>query len=77
MAVCGHDCESDSKMQYYRPFDNKIDKKRFTVDMFNAKLIERISNKKTKISRCKHQTRYGRLFFFANIEHHCAVVQNH
>ena len=40
MAVCGHDCESDSKMQYYRPSDNKIDENCCAVDMFNETIIE-------------------------------------
>ena len=51
MAVCGHDCESDSKMQYDRPFDNNIDEHRCTVDIFHeqhrsavTKMIDDISN---------------------------------
>ena len=40
MAVCGHDCESDSKMQYCRVFCYKIDETRCTVVSFNEKLIK-------------------------------------
>ena len=40
MAVCGHDCESDSKMQYCRVFCYRIDETRCTVVSFNEKLIE-------------------------------------
>ena len=42
MAVCGHDCESDSKMQYCRVFCYKIDETRCTVVSCNEKLIENI-----------------------------------
>ena len=39
LMVCGYSCESDSKMQYHRPFDNKFDGHRCTI-VFNYKIIK-------------------------------------
>ena len=59
MTVCGHDCESDSKMQYYRPYHNKIDEHRYTIGSFSEALSKHMHFpvEKTMIPRSEHQTR--------------------
>ena len=58
MAVCGRDCESDSKMQYCRAFYYKIDENRCTVVSFNEKLIKNMQKTLGKqwffVQRIKH-----------------------
>ena len=73
MAACGRDCESDSKMQYYRAFGYRIDENRCTVVSFNEKLIKNMHFPVGKqcffVQRIKN-TKDFQCFFTKNDENH-------